>query len=420
MPVPNSIADLSKNAAENSPAGTESAKGTIDDYFRAHASFIKQLADLAGGPTVTLASASMVNIGFAASSNVGITGTTTINLFDNWPEGTTRWVTFNGALVLVHSGALQLPGAANIATNAGDVAVFKSLGSGNWKCMTYMRVSGAGPVAADASRDGYLKAADWSWFNNKQQAGICLPMSGGPMSGSIIFNNDRGIYSLDTGGTMRPVLQLDFGNHTSLTNAGGQLIRMLSQDRAKVLWQIDNGGNIVQNGSLVQKAQAANGTVRIMQSLLQSDGNTRLQLAIDSDESPSFFTYSTNSGYSGVVKLNNGGVDASGAITGQSVTDRSDARLKKKWRRRPADFLTRIAGLKKLGDFLWRKGNIPGIGTSAQELEEIWPEAVHTDEKGIKSIRYGAAAFVIAVELTRAFFAYAAKTDKRLAKLEAK
>lgn len=42
MPVPSAITDLSTTAASNSPAGGESARGTIDDYLRAHASFIAQ------------------------------------------------------------------------------------------------------------------------------------------------------------------------------------------------------------------------------------------------------------------------------------------------------------------------------------------------------------------------------------------
>jgi len=46
MPVPSAITDLTTTAASNSPAGGESARGTIDDYFRAHASFIAQLARL--------------------------------------------------------------------------------------------------------------------------------------------------------------------------------------------------------------------------------------------------------------------------------------------------------------------------------------------------------------------------------------
>lgn len=42
MPVPTLITDLSATIGSNSPAGSESASGTIDDYLRAHAGFIAQ------------------------------------------------------------------------------------------------------------------------------------------------------------------------------------------------------------------------------------------------------------------------------------------------------------------------------------------------------------------------------------------
>jgi hypothetical protein len=45
MPVPASINDLALTAIANSPQGTESAKGTIDEYFRAHASFLADHRD---------------------------------------------------------------------------------------------------------------------------------------------------------------------------------------------------------------------------------------------------------------------------------------------------------------------------------------------------------------------------------------
>lgn len=171
MPVPSSISDLSTIPASNSPQGTESAKGTIDDYLRTAFAFIAQLAALAGGPTASLASAATVAIGFAATSNINITGTTTISAFDNWQEGAMRMVTFSGALQLTHNASsLILPGAANITTAAGDAALFKSLGGGNWKCLWYVRAAGTGPVSANGTRDGYLTAADWTAFNNKQAA----------------------------------------------------------------------------------------------------------------------------------------------------------------------------------------------------------------------------------------------------------
>lgn len=45
MPVPSTIADLSVSAIANSPQGTDTAKGTIDEYFRKHAGFIAELRD---------------------------------------------------------------------------------------------------------------------------------------------------------------------------------------------------------------------------------------------------------------------------------------------------------------------------------------------------------------------------------------
>lgn len=143
MPVPSLISDLTSTAATNSPAGSESAKGVVDDYLRAHASFIRQLSDLFQGPTTTLASASTVNIGFPNTGNIAISGITTINAFDTYAEGAMRYVTFQGVLTITHNAAvIVLPGAANITTAAGDTAIFKSNGAGKWTCMFYQRAAG--------------------------------------------------------------------------------------------------------------------------------------------------------------------------------------------------------------------------------------------------------------------------------------
>lgn len=355
MPVPSSITELSKVASENSPQGTETVRGTMDDYFRAHASFIKQLFDQLLGPSVTLPSAATVNIGFAASVNIVITGTTQISAFDVANEGTTRWITFTGALTLKYNAAsMQLPGAADIVTRAGDVAVFKSLGAGNWKCMAYQRISGTGPVAASMTTDGYLTTGDWNSFNSRMTpaavAAAYLALTGGTLAGTMTLNNGVQISMKDASGVSRQFVAMGGDNGITFTNAGGNYTRWLNQAFDTEIMRLDNVGN----------------------------------------------------------------------LTSKTYTGNSDERLKKKWRRRPADFLQRVASIRKLGDFLWKKDGTPGIGVAAQQLEAIWPEAVHTDARGYKSVNYGAAAFVIAVELTRAFFAYVAKTDKRLAKLEGK
>lgn len=144
MPVPSLISDLTTTPATNSPAGSESAKGVVDDYLRVLSAFIKQISDIVQGVTVTLPSAATVNIGFTGSLNVAITGTTTITGFDLYAEGAIRYVVFSGAMLLTHNAAvLVLPGAANITTVSGDVGIFKSNGSGKWTCLVFQRGTGA-------------------------------------------------------------------------------------------------------------------------------------------------------------------------------------------------------------------------------------------------------------------------------------
>ena len=95
-----------------------------------------------------IASATTTDIGAATGNYVKVTGTTTITGLGTVQAGTRRAVEFTGILTLTHNGtSLILPTSANITTAAGDVATFVSLGSGNWKCVNYMRANG-NPVLA--------------------------------------------------------------------------------------------------------------------------------------------------------------------------------------------------------------------------------------------------------------------------------
>jgi hypothetical protein len=90
-----------------------------------------------------IASAGTTDIGAATGNAISITGTITITALGTATAGAWRIVTFTGVLTLTHNAtSLILPGAANIATAAGDTAVFVSLGSGNWRCANYQRLSG--------------------------------------------------------------------------------------------------------------------------------------------------------------------------------------------------------------------------------------------------------------------------------------
>ena len=110
-------------------------------------------------PPVTLASAATVNIGAAAANTINITGTTTITAFDTIAAGATRRVIFAGILTLTHNAtSLILPTMANITTAAGDVAEFVSLGSGNWKCISYQRANGTALATGGSSLTNFTEA----------------------------------------------------------------------------------------------------------------------------------------------------------------------------------------------------------------------------------------------------------------------
>ena len=85
-----------------------------------------------------IASATTTDIGVATGEFVDITGTTTITGFGTISAGVKRTLQFDGSLTLTYNAtSMILPGNADIVTQAGDVAEFISLGSGNWLCTNY-------------------------------------------------------------------------------------------------------------------------------------------------------------------------------------------------------------------------------------------------------------------------------------------
>lgn len=138
MPVPSSMADLSTTAASNYPTGSDSPTSG-DDYFRSIQAIIRST----NAKGADIASATTTDIGAATGEFVDVTGTTTITGLGTIAAGIVRTVRFTGALTLTHNAtSLILPGSANITTTNGDAAQFRSLGSGNWKCINYMPQAG--------------------------------------------------------------------------------------------------------------------------------------------------------------------------------------------------------------------------------------------------------------------------------------
>ncbi len=88
----------------------------------------------------SLTSGGTVDLSTSVSDWILITGVTTINNFGNLPQGVEKTLKFQSALTLTYNAtAMILPGAASIITAANDTAIFRSLGSGNWECVSYTR-----------------------------------------------------------------------------------------------------------------------------------------------------------------------------------------------------------------------------------------------------------------------------------------
>jgi hypothetical protein len=142
-----------KQAATTSASGvvelaTAAEAGTGTDTSRAvtPAGLFPAQADVASGSTC--------NIGAASTSQVNITGTTTITAFDSVAAGIYRQGTFAGALTLTHNGtSLKLPGAASITTAANDRFGALSLGSVNWIVLWYQKADGT-PLAGGGGGGG--------------------------------------------------------------------------------------------------------------------------------------------------------------------------------------------------------------------------------------------------------------------------
>lgn len=135
MAIPTRITDFSTTAASNFPSGSEAVGTSLDDYLRAYQAVVG--LDLAS-KGADIASAATTDLGAVGGLSHDITGTATITSFGTVRAGILKILKFEGALTLTHnSTSLILPGAVNVTTADGDIGVFVSEGSGNWRCVSY-------------------------------------------------------------------------------------------------------------------------------------------------------------------------------------------------------------------------------------------------------------------------------------------
>ena len=110
------------------------------------------------GPQATVASATTTDLGLVGSTNVLITGTTTINSFGTNASlaNPVYLIQFSGALTLTYNAtSMILPGGANITTAAGDSAMVEVINavSGYWRMLAYFSAAASGALGTAAAKN---------------------------------------------------------------------------------------------------------------------------------------------------------------------------------------------------------------------------------------------------------------------------
>ena len=137
----------------------------------------------------TVASAATADLGATSSLKVQITGTTTIASFGTKIHKL-RFVRFAGALTLTHNAtSLVLLGGASRVTAAGDVGIYTSDASGNWRERGYLR---AASDPGDAATKSGSETLTNKTLGGAILAGTLLPDAAGTRdigSGAVAFRN---------------------------------------------------------------------------------------------------------------------------------------------------------------------------------------------------------------------------------------
>lgn len=156
------LVSWSSTSGSNQPAGTTSVSSNLDDNLREIQGVVVRNLSHKGAD---IASAATTDLGAIEGLSHDITGTTTITSFGTVREGILKIVKFEGALILTHNAtSLILPGGASIATADGDIGIFISEGSGNWRCVTYFAAAeGIGGFSTGDVKLTLKTVADTGW-----------------------------------------------------------------------------------------------------------------------------------------------------------------------------------------------------------------------------------------------------------------
>ncbi len=231
--------EWSTTEGSNLPVGSTVVSTNLDDNLRMIQKVVRDLS----APT-TLAAAGTTDLGSKDETFITLTGTAaTITALGTVSAGIYKWVIFNAAHVLTHNGtSLILPSAANITAASGDVACFVSLGSGNWRCVSYTRASGVPLSSASLSGLSAALAANtiantdytqtWGWkLTTASKAGFRVTETAASTGAAAVLLNVDTLaastaYPLEVSAQTSRVISVKEDGEVFLAGAPGQALRL--------------------------------------------------------------------------------------------------------------------------------------------------------------------------------------------------
>lgn len=235
----------------------------------------------------SVASATTTDIGSAGSNRINITGTTTITSLGSNSNSAnkTRVVRFSGALTLTHNAtSLILPTGSNITTAAGDVAIFVSDGSSNWRCVSYQRADGRA-VKATSTVDINNSAVTYAKIQNVSAASRLLGRgsaggAGAPeeitLGGGLVMSGTSAIFQATLGTPVATTSGTAF-DFTGIPSTARIIKVMLSElslsGTDHFLVQIGPSGGIVTTGYVSSGSSSAAGNVSSIEGMIVLAGN---------------------------------------------------------------------------------------------------------------------------------------------------
>lgn len=147
--VSSTLAAWSSTTASNNPSGATTIGTGLDDNLREIQGVIVRGLSHKGSDIASVAGT--MDIGAVEGLFHDITGALAITGLGTVRAGIWKVLKFEGAATLTHNAtSLILPGAGNIVCADGDIGIFISEGSGNWRCLHFLRAASTpfGPTLA--------------------------------------------------------------------------------------------------------------------------------------------------------------------------------------------------------------------------------------------------------------------------------